>query len=1519
MPVKPILDDLELEQVQKVEAEEQESVTQHDVPALEGDFLQDLGRRAVRITLNGVLTGPDAGDGLKQLREKFQNTQPVSFVTDIATATSVGQVLIEALDIREVAGKPERFEYGIAIREFIPPPPPEVTPPPPTPDPPKPQLVKSTLEVEVIVDGQPNFDFTAVTVTIDGTQSDGTQLSRTLTNRTANVWTDADMPAGQYAAKAVVSVPQAMSGTANATLQAGQTTRVTIRLTPGVAIAQVFIVHFAIDKAFIEPCMRPVLRNVADFAKNNPTSKLLILGNTDLVGTPGAPTGSDPYNQSLSERRARSVFAYITFGLDAAGALAEWQELRKAQKVGHPTINDNWGLTQVQYMLQDLGFYPGGIDGQDGPLTREAIRAFRCHVGLPPGNTMDDPTWEALLQAYLGQDQLAVPAGQFFPNCGGEILKWTGCASQDPVKNVRTAWRPNRRVELIFAHVNSLPCTIPQPDTFNLPAAGAVNSSWCVGPGDVSHRACFVVPHLPPGGQPQGSEWLRQPAQPGTLTVQGTITFDDGRPFAQGRFVLIAPDGTNKADEQPTGQPVPGRTDANGGFQFPDLPVGIYSLEVHNTTDVLVRLQEAAASTAKGPSVCKFLQSDTDHLDVVILADPVLREIQLPVVAHLMTALHPLTHAVRTCAAAVGPRQRQATAHTDDEIRAAFVTANDIWKQARVSFQLTDIVHEAYSFKTECEIDDTELSILFDRVNYGDPNVVNVYFVGDLAGTSEAGGSISVESGASQGVAPGCAIGDRFQFTALGLPIDTPLNADQLAQVLAHELGHYVNLGHADAAATGRLMLPGTAAGDNRTLTADEVKQARASQGANDDCVLLTLKVTGATRVGGTLTNRFLVVQGTAGPVTVDAQIPARMLDPSIGTLVMTGGDPGATNQQRTVSTATNATVDVVATYTPAGGGQPITRHAVVLVSNFQLQVNGATQVGGANSTTFLFTGGSSQPVIVTAALDPAPFAIPSDLIVWGPGGIRIDDPQRQAVDVSVAAETVVSATVAGVTRQVTIRVVLVQAIATAVAGAPALTFVRFGIWDNAYDPGGNVNNNAADANNFIGSDKRKFHLRVSDPTAAGTRVSLNWKTLTAGGGDDDAPASQVLTLTELTPGSKVFVSKAVMLVTDDTDRNFPTHSGFTAPDPDAGLRNSGQSNHRTRRAKIDGSIRAEYSPAGGGTVGLTLPLFNRASLFLTRDSVDNVPAGAATLTPAAMSGVTGGVRWTIKVGSSLNLDSGDNQETVLVTAVTATTFNAVLTKAHNGTATPFPIVGFADERRRVSTRVVRYTNPAFPHLIAATDAYIADQFQRANLRWNQVGIQFDSQATENRVFPAGAVDPTGVYGGTSVPVDPPLRIVLADLIPGSPDTTLTVVFVSLSVANAYTALFNQTGIPVPAGGTVDMNDRLFIFINPSLGPEETTLAHECHHALFNRGDAVLGQQYFTFNTKPPSGFGIPLPDVRVYRRILKRHTADPDNDPNDDNIINWARRLQTVRFPAKHDFDPAPDATTGNKFTQDF
>lgn len=120
-----MLDAVELQHVQKVEAEDQEVLAQHGVPALEGDFFQDLGRRVTRVSLLGVMTGDEAGEQLKTLRLKFREAEPVSFVSDIATATTVDKVLIEEFGVRELAGKPARFEYQLTLREYLPPPAPE--------------------------------------------------------------------------------------------------------------------------------------------------------------------------------------------------------------------------------------------------------------------------------------------------------------------------------------------------------------------------------------------------------------------------------------------------------------------------------------------------------------------------------------------------------------------------------------------------------------------------------------------------------------------------------------------------------------------------------------------------------------------------------------------------------------------------------------------------------------------------------------------------------------------------------------------------------------------------------------------------------------------------------------------------------------------------------------------------------------------------------------------------------------------------------------------------------------------------------------------------------------------------------------------------------------------------------------------------------------------------------------------------------------------------------------------------
>ncbi len=64
------------------------------------------------------------------------------------------------------------------------------------------------------------------------------------------------------------------------------------------------------------------------------------------------------------------------------------------------------------------------------------------------------------------------------------------------------------------------------------------------------------------------------------------------------------------------------------------------------------------------------------------------------------------------------------------------------------------------------------------------------------------------------------------------------------------------------------------------------------------------------------------------------------------------------------------------------------------------------------------------------------------------------------------------------------------------------------------------------------------------------------------------------------------------------------------------------------------------------------------------------VAKGTVAITPQLMTNVV--------VGSELVIDTGAAQETVTVTAVTATTFTAVTTQAHDGTSTPFPIVSVA-------------------------------------------------------------------------------------------------------------------------------------------------------------------------------------------------------------------------------------------------
>jgi outer membrane protein OmpA-like peptidoglycan-associated protein len=605
-----MLDTFELPQVQAIDGAERESIRQHSVAALEGDFLQGLGRRAVRVELAGVLTGAEAGTQLKKLRDKHRAAEPVTFVADIATATTLGRVMIEELGIRELAGRPERFEYAISLIEYTPAaqpgnesPPKPAPPPPPAPPP---STTHGTLIVTVIADDNPSLDPRTVTVTQAGTHDDGSVASATaMTNRTSNVWTADPMPAGSYTVSAAAANPP-MTGSAAVQVVAGQTARAEIHLRAGAPVGHAFVVHYWFDKAFIEPCLRAVLRDAAAYARGHPDEKMLIVGHTDLAG-------SDAYNQSLSERRARGVYAYLTAGRAPDASITEWDQLRRPGS-GETRLEDNWGVREYQLMLQGLGFYDGAIDEIHGTLTDAAVRAFQSDHALSADGVVGDQTWLNLIDAYVTADALSLPETQFLPNCPGEIIKWLGSGDQDPVNRTEDAWRPNRRTEIVFVAASALAGKAAPPATFNLPAPGAVNTRWCAG----GHGDAVVVLSRT---TPQPGTFFVQPAEPANVTLKGKLTFEDGSPAAGIQYVVTASDGEYLDGERPQGpgrgRPIPATTGPDGSFAYPDKPkgVGVFSLTV--VGGFSARLASDAPGSGTTPTVCTRLDSNADF-DVVL-------------------------------------------------------------------------------------------------------------------------------------------------------------------------------------------------------------------------------------------------------------------------------------------------------------------------------------------------------------------------------------------------------------------------------------------------------------------------------------------------------------------------------------------------------------------------------------------------------------------------------------------------------------------------------------------------------------------------------------------------------------------------------------------------------------------------------------------------------------------------------------------------------------------------------------
>jgi hypothetical protein len=217
-----MLGQVELPLVQRLIVDRDEMLAQHSIPALEGDFFQDEGRRSTRIRLEGIITGPQAGDDVDQLRQAFRAGEPVSFTADITTATSLDKVLIEQFAVRELAGKSERYDYAVELVEFVNPPKPAATQtgaataaPNETENAPveastaadaessqeqmekQVQAGQGTVEITVELADQA-VDIAQVKVQLEGKTDAGDAVTLIIEDPAAGVFRKTDVPAGDY-------------------------------------------------------------------------------------------------------------------------------------------------------------------------------------------------------------------------------------------------------------------------------------------------------------------------------------------------------------------------------------------------------------------------------------------------------------------------------------------------------------------------------------------------------------------------------------------------------------------------------------------------------------------------------------------------------------------------------------------------------------------------------------------------------------------------------------------------------------------------------------------------------------------------------------------------------------------------------------------------------------------------------------------------------------------------------------------------------------------------------------------------------------------------------------------------------------------------------------------------------------------------------------------------------------------------------------------------------------------------
>lgn len=117
--MRPMLDDVDLPQVQAVTSQDVRVLAEHVAPGGAASQLQDLGRTASRIVVVGIATEAAVAPLVQRVDAAVRSGSPVTFVSDVTAASQLQQVIVEDARFEDVAGRPGERRYRLVLREHL--------------------------------------------------------------------------------------------------------------------------------------------------------------------------------------------------------------------------------------------------------------------------------------------------------------------------------------------------------------------------------------------------------------------------------------------------------------------------------------------------------------------------------------------------------------------------------------------------------------------------------------------------------------------------------------------------------------------------------------------------------------------------------------------------------------------------------------------------------------------------------------------------------------------------------------------------------------------------------------------------------------------------------------------------------------------------------------------------------------------------------------------------------------------------------------------------------------------------------------------------------------------------------------------------------------------------------------------------------------------------------------------------------------------------------------------------------